>query len=199
VLAWQFRRAVVLRARSAFRHGGVAAPVLVARTSAIGGVYRVVSDIGEAGAVTAESLWREHAGELLRFATVLVGPADAGDVVAETLLRADPALSSGRVLNPRAYLVRSVVNHALSLRRSRRRRWTRDLAAVRTATVDATESDIDVRRAVAALRVIERAVVYLAYWEDLTERDIAEQLQLAPSTVHRHLVNARARLRKALR
>lgn len=186
-------------ARSACRLLAGFSVELVARRSAVGGVFMVMSDIGEAGAVTAESLWREHAGELLRFATVLVGPADAGDIVAETLLRADPAISSGRVLNPRAYLIRSVFNRALSLRRSRRRRWARDLAAVGATTIDPIESDLDVRRAVAALRVIERAVVYLAYWDDLTERDIAEQLQLAPGTVHRHLVNARARLRKALR
>ncbi|WP_162941994.1 RNA polymerase sigma factor [Desertimonas flava] len=54
------------------------------------------------------------------------------------------------------------------------------------------------QRAVAELSVAQRAVVYLAYWSDLSERDIAAELGVSLGTVHRQLVRARIHLRKAL-
>jgi sigma-70-like protein len=59
--------------------------------------------------------------------------------------------------------------------------------------------DVDLWRAVAALSVEQRSVVFLAYCHDLTEAEIADTLDVARSTVHRTLVRARAKLRKALR
>jgi len=56
-----------------------------------------------------------------------------------------------------------------------------------------------VRRAVAELSLSQRSVVYFAYWEDRTEREIADTLGLSLGTVHRHLTRARTHLRKALR
>lgn len=143
-------------------------------------------------------LWRTHADELLRFATVLVGPHDAPDIVTDSFLRSSAALVSGHVDNPRAYLFRAVSNRTHDLRRSRERRWARDLAAIGPASTAAHDTFIDVRRAVADLSVQQRAVVYFAYWEDLTERDIADVLQISPGTVRRHLTRARHHLRKAL-
>ena len=147
---------------------------------------------------TAEDMWRAHAAELLRFATVLVGPHDAGDIVVEAVMRCERVIASGEVGAPRAYLFRAVANRAGDLRRGRRRRWTRDLAAIGPADVAAEDTFIDVRRAVARLTLAQRAVVYCAYWEDMTERDIAELLGLSPGTVHRHLDVARNRLREVL-
>lgn len=147
---------------------------------------------------TAE-LWRTHAAELVRFATVLVGPTDANDIVVEAFLRSSGRVLAGGVTNPRAYLFRAVANHAHDLQRSRERRWARDLAAIGPAAVDAPDTFVDVRRAVAGLSVRQRAVVYFAYWDDLPERAIAELLQVSPGTVRRHLVRARFNLRKALR
>jgi DNA-directed RNA polymerase specialized sigma24 family protein len=37
------------------------------------------------------------------------------------------------------------------------------------------------RRAVSLLSLAQRAVIYFAYWEDLSERDIATLLQVAPA------------------
>lgn len=147
---------------------------------------------------TAE-LWRTHAAELVRFATVLVGPSEANDIVVEAFLRSSDRVLAGSVANPRAYLFRAVANHANDLRRSRERRWARDLAAIGPAAVDTPDTYVDVRRAVAALSVQQRAVVYFAYWDDLPERAIADLLQVSPGTVRRHLVRARLNLRKALR
>jgi RNA polymerase sigma-70 factor (ECF subfamily) len=145
-----------------------------------------------------EVLWRMHADELLRFATVLVGPSDAPDIVTDAFLRSEKALVSGRVDNARAYLFRAVANHAHDLRRSRERRWARDLAAIGPASSSAPDSHVDVRRAVSGLSVQQRAVVYFAYWEDLAERDIADVMEISPGSVRRHLTRARHHLRKAL-
>ena len=145
-----------------------------------------------------EDLWRQHADELLRFATVLVGPTDAYDVVADVMLRAAPHVSSPAVVNKRAYLFRAVANRVTDQRRSQLRRWRRDLAAVGPASTAQPDDFADVRRAVATLSPMQRAVVYFTYWEDLPERAIAEMLQLSPGTVHHALDRARAILRKAL-
>ncbi len=151
----------------------------------------------DTGCVT-DRLWREHAGRLLQYATFLVGPTDANDVVVEAFLRAAPKIVGGDVASPSAYLFRAVTNQVTSVRRSRERRWRRDLQAIRPVHADVVDDFGDVRRAVADLSVAQRTVVFLAYWEDRTERDIASLLDLAPSTVREHLIRARAHLRKAL-
>jgi RNA polymerase sigma factor (sigma-70 family) len=147
---------------------------------------------------TIEQLWVRYADELLQFATVLVGPSDASDVVADSFISAAPSAVKAVVRDPRAYLFRAVTNRAHDLRRSRQRRWSRDLSAVRPDTEDGPDSLIDVRRAVADLSVRQRAVVYLIYWHDVPERVAAELMGLSVGTVHRHLVRAQSHLRKAL-
>src|SRR3954447_1455939 len=106
-----------------------------------------MSEIDNSPPITADTLWRLHAAELLRFATMLVGPADAGDIVADAMLRSERFILAGAVDQPRAYLFRSVTNQARDLRRARARRWARDLAAVGPAQADAPDTFVDVRRA----------------------------------------------------
>lgn len=157
-----------------------------------------MTDTAQDSACVQDTLWREHAGRLVRFATFLVGPSDANDVVVEAFLRAMPQVLAGEVKNPDAYLFRAVTNHANDLRRTRSRRWRRDLHAIRPAHATVTDDFSHVRSAVAELSVAQRTVVYLVYWEDRTERDIASLLDVAPSTVRQHLIRARTHLRKAL-
>ena len=157
-----------------------------------------MSGIDDAPTTATELLWRQHADELLRFATVLVGPSDASDIVTDAFLRCAPGLVAPAVDNQRAYLYRAVSNRAHDLRRTRRRRWSRDLAAILPATTGGPDPLVDVRRAVSALSIAQRAVVYLIYWEDRTEAAAAEILQVSPGTVRRHLTRARTHLRKAL-
>jgi RNA polymerase sigma-70 factor (ECF subfamily) len=146
----------------------------------------------------SDALWREYGADLLRFATVLVGPADAHDVTVEAFLRAAASISENAVVNERAFLMRSVSNQAHDLRRSRERRWQRDLAAVGPASAAAPDPLVDVRLAVSSLSLAQRTVIYFVYWEDLTERDIASLLDVSPGTVRRHLVRARVHLRRSL-
>ncbi|MFT3851604.1 MAG: RNA polymerase sigma factor [Ilumatobacteraceae bacterium] len=152
--------------------------------------------MGDSAGVTELELWETHAAELVRYATLLVGPADASDVVSVAFgkLRA----TAQQVLHPRRFLLRVVTNVALDQLRSAKRRQRRDLLAALPPLVAEHESHVDIRRAVADLEVDERAVVYFTYWEDLDPVAIAELLGVNPGTVRRRLVRARTRLRKVL-
>jgi RNA polymerase sigma-70 factor (ECF subfamily) len=146
-----------------------------------------------------DELWRTYSTDLLRFATVLVGPNEAQDITVEAFLGAASSASSDAVVNPRSYLMRAVANRAADLRRSGHRRWRRDLAAVSPSAAGGHESYAEVRAAVSSLSLAQRTVIYFVYWEDRTESDIAAILQISPGTVRRHLVRARDHLRKALK
>ncbi len=146
-----------------------------------------------------DTLWNFFGDELLRFATVLVGPTDAHDVTIDAFVRAASSSQHADVVNQRAYLFRSVANEASNWRRSRQRRSARELRQLGPGTTNGPDSMMDVRRAVADLSVRQRAVVYLIYWEDLTPSDVATMLQMAPSSVNQHLHRAKSHLRKALK
>lgn len=161
-------------------------------------MYSVPTEDPEPSAPTEEQLWRTHSRDLMRFAAVLVGPPDAHDVVVEAFLRATKVISAGGVSNPRAYLMRAVTRTACSQGRARRRRWQRDLHGLVPDSAPGGQPDLDVQRAVSGLSIGQRAVVYLAYWEDQSERAIAETLGVSLGTVRRHLVRSRSHLRKAL-
>lgn len=153
----------------------------------------------EAIALDFEQLWELHADELTRFATLLVGPDDAPDAVAEAFIRFErfaPQVAS----SPRSYLFRTVRNTSIDfVRSSRRRRQYEERRPPREDDPQAMpEPDARVMRAVAGLSVQQRSVVYFAYWEDRSEQQIAEILGVSAGTVRRHLGRARDRLRKEL-
>ena len=64
--------------------------------------------------------------------------------------------------------------------------------------VELPEYRPEVLAAVRRLSVRQRAVVVLAYWEQLTAGEIAGQLGISEGSVHRHLARARSKLRGAL-
>ncbi|MEY4176236.1 MAG: hypothetical protein RI900_3401, partial [Actinomycetota bacterium] len=117
-------------------------------------------------------VYRRYATELTRYATALVGPADAPDVVIDGVMGAFRSASWPTVANQRAYLYRAVLNRALGERRSAGRRRAREvLAAGREAKPEAGSS-IDAQRALGGLTAQQRAVVYLTYWDDLTPAQV---------------------------
>ena len=134
--------------------------------------------------------------ELVRYATLLVGPADASDIVSIAFMRAGDHLEA--VQHVRAYMFRAVSTVAFDQRRSARRRQARDLAALLPGVVAMSSEDPDLRAAIARLSVQQRAVVFFTYWHDHSAEQISELLGIAPPTVRRHLARARDHLRKAL-
>lgn len=143
--------------------------------------------------------WRIHAPALLRFATALVGPHDAEDISANAFLRTTARPGWHEIDQLDRYLIRAVRNEAHNLYRTRQRRWERDLNAVRPTAMTDTASDVDLWQAVAQLTIQQRSIVYLTYWLDLTEAEIAQTLDVTRSSVHRTLIRARIALGKALR
>lgn len=143
-------------------------------------------------------IYREYGPGLVRFATGLVGPNDAADVVQTAVIRAFGSRSWGNVENPRAYLYRTVANVARSMYRTTMRRKAREM---RTAAANVTyqpEVRPEVLKAVGTLSPRQREVVYLTYWEDMDEASVAETLGIGRGSVRRHLGRGRDKLRSIL-
>ncbi|MDH3607583.1 MAG: RNA polymerase sigma factor [Acidimicrobiia bacterium] len=145
-----------------------------------------------------EDIYRKHSEELVRFATGLVGPFDAQDVVTDACLRAFQSRHWAGVSNRRAYLYRSVLNQARSHHRSTMRRRIREQSNAQPLTVTPSPIDIDVLRAIDQLSIQQRASVFLTYWEDLRPAEVAARLSISEGSVKRHLARARARLKELL-
>jgi DNA-directed RNA polymerase specialized sigma24 family protein len=144
----------------------------------------------------AVEAYEKHASDLVVYATALVGPSDAEDVVAEAMLGVFTKARWDRVREPRGYLFRCVLNQA---RMTERRRATgrRKEATLSVALVADGPATTDLGL-LAPLSVQERAVIYLTYWVDLTPAAVGDLLDLSEGAVKRYLARARAKLRKGL-
>lgn len=142
--------------------------------------------------------YREYASELTRYATGLVGPFDAADVVSDACLRAFASRRWPEVTNRRAYLYRTVFTVANDHHRSTLSRRLREMkSADREASID-QEIDFDVLAAVERLSLQQRAAVLLTYWADLPVEAVAETMGVSTGSVKRHLARARKRLKEWL-
>lgn len=156
-------------------------------------VHVIVADLAEC--------FDKHADALVRFAASQVGASDADDVVAAAVLG---VLQHGvaDVGDVRAYLYRAVANASRKHWRSMDRCRRRDLMLVERDDGAATEHGDDrlpiVLAALEALSVQQRAVIHLAYWEDLTPGVIATRLGVSEGTVRRQLARAREKLRSSI-
>lgn len=159
--------------------------------------------------------YAKWADELVGYATALVGPHGADDVVADafaSLLRRerDDAAAErpsrwSQLIEPKPYLFRTVFNAVAMQQRSGGRRSAREQrAAVASGAAnwspptDALVDDPAVRAAIDALSTQQRGAVYLTYWLDFTITDAAAALDCSAGAVKRHLSRARSTLREAL-
>jgi RNA polymerase sigma factor (sigma-70 family) len=143
-------------------------------------------------------LYEKYGDDLTRFATFLVGPSDASDVVVDAVLGAFGSRDWPIVREPRAYLYRAVLNRARMHARSERRRRSYEQRAARVEAEELTPADPDVLSAVARLSGRQRAVIYLTYWDDLSPKTIADLLGVSEGSVKRHLARGRETLRNHL-
>jgi len=167
---------------------------------------------GDAGAYG--ELVRRHQPAALRVATVVLGTSEgADDVVQQSMVRAwraMPRFDERRAFRP--WLLRIVANAARNDRRSRGR-FAR--LAVRAASqapngigaasaVDPEEAivaDVERRRVVEALnrlRAEDRVVIALRHFEQLSEREMVDVLDVPSGTVKSRLSRAMTRLRAEL-
>ena len=142
-----------------------------------------------------------EAQRLTRLATVLVGPADAHDLVVDTVHHVVNDRDWASITEPSAYLTRCLVNAANSIKRSDGRRTAREERAGQLTIVAAvdTTSRVDVQRALRRLTPQQRAIAYFVYWEDLTIPQVALRLAVSQGTVRKQLARAKDRLREVLR
>jgi len=146
-----------------------------------------------------EEVYGKYAGELIRFAALVVGPHEAADAVSSGVISALQSTGWATVRNPRAYLYRAVLNEArMMIRRdARRRKYEVRVAPVESAVTMPTPRP-EIATALARLSPKQRAVIHLTYWEDLDPRTVGELLGISDGTVRRHLARARTTLRKVL-
>lgn len=150
------------------------------------------------GVMDNEQVYRSYSAELIRYATGLVGPFDAADVVTDACLKAFESKGWHEVANPRAYLYRTVLSVASDHHRSTLSRRLREMKAARPASTPAQEIDVDVLEAVDRLSIQQRAAVILTYWADLPADAVAERMGISTGAVKRHLARARKRLKEWL-
>jgi RNA polymerase sigma-70 factor (sigma-E family) len=150
-----------------------------------------------------EDYVRARGDALRRFAYLLCGDRHLGeDLVQEVLVKAYRRWSKIEGDRPDAYLRTALVRTHIS--------WLRRLSnAERPATIsdqrpaggdfaDRQAERDDLWHRVAGLTRAQRAVLVLRYYEDLDDRQIAEILRCAPSTVRVHAMRGLARLRADL-
>jgi RNA polymerase sigma-70 factor (ECF subfamily) len=145
-------------------------------------------------------VYSRYATDLVRFATGLVGPTHAPDVVADAFLR----LMSSRVwteaADRRALLYRAVTFEARLWFRSEDRRRRRDTRVAPSNPYGETPSvEPEVWLALKHLSEQQRAVVFLTYWDDLDPAAIGSLLGVSEGTVRKQLARGREQLRKVLR
>lgn len=142
--------------------------------------------------------YERYAEELVRFATGLVGPDDAQDLVAEAFVRALRSKGWEQVGNHRSYLYRVVVNESRMRYRTTMRRRARERRAADPPVSHEVEIRPEILDAIGRLSPRQRAVIVLTYWEDLRPTAVAQRLGTSEGAVRKHLARARATLRKVL-
>ncbi len=140
-----------------------------------------------------ETIYTKNKDDLIRYATALVGPADAEDVLSAVVLRVLERRSLADLDDARSYLFRAVLNES----RGRLRKGTPKPLPDPPSWIP--ERDLEVIAALRRLPPRQRAAVYLVYWEDLTIDDTARAMGASPGTVKRYLHLARRKLKGVLR
>ena len=125
--------------------------------------------------------------------------AAAEDAASEALVRAG---LRWRRIGERAgpWVVRVATNLAIdqTRRRAREHRADRSGPAAAAGGVESVPAHVDLHRALRALPRRQRQVVALRYFGDLSEREIAAELGMAPGSVKSHASRGLAALRARL-
>lgn len=148
--------------------------------------------------VSSGDLYERHARALVAFASSLVGPTDAPDVVHDATVALIASGSLAEATNPKALMYRAVFAKAKSMQRSMFKRRDRERRFAASVVYHDPEVLPEVAAAVVRLSDQQRACIFLTYWEDMTPVAIGELLGIAEGTVKHHLSVGREKLRRVL-
>jgi RNA polymerase sigma-70 factor (sigma-E family) len=155
---------------------------------------------------TIEELFRTEWGQLVGLARLLLDePCDAEEVVQEAFTRLLAARAGLRDPDKAPVWLRSTVMNLARARLRRRAVALRHRSAPDPPASPADDevlADDDRRRVVAVLRRLplrQRQCLALRHWSGLTEREIAETLDISTGTVKQHVHRGMAVLADALR
>lgn len=142
-----------------------------------------------------EAIYRQHKYDLIRYATILVGPSDAEDVLSTVIAR---VYKSRRTLSdldaPRPYLMKAVFHESLD----RRKKKQKQELPLMDHAIDPVKSRPEVLDAVAALPIQQRAAIFLSYWVGMNSNEAAELMGCRPATVRRYVHLAKKKLEAVL-
>lgn len=148
--------------------------------------------------VTDREVYEEIAPDLMRYATALVGPDYAPDIVSTIVTRALQRSGGLSGLDsPKNYLMKAVLNEAVGMKRQRARRNTYPMASVPEMPLPEIEvGNIDAM--VMELPPQQRAAAYLVFFLEYSPTEAAELMGTRPGTVRRYLHLARRKLEESL-
>ena len=151
-----------------------------------------------------ERLYRKHAGDVYRYALVVLrNEADAEDVTQTTFLNAYKAFERGeRPRAPQNWLIAIAHNVCRQRFRQSQRRpnevvFEEELAEATVVEDDALSAE-DIRRALGHLAFNQRAALVMRELEGRSYQEIAEILELSVSAVETLIFRARRALREQL-
>lgn len=131
----------------------------------------------------------------MRYATALVGPDAAEDVVSTVVTRVLARSGGlGGLREPKQYLMRSILNE---VRTRHRERVRQSVVHADVAVATTYESDTDVVDVIEALPPQQRAAAFLVFYEGYTPSEAARLMGCRPGTVRHYLHLARSKLREA--
>lgn len=132
--------------------------------------------------MTDEEIYLKYRDELIRYATALVGPSDAEDVLSSVLTRLYRSKRSlVAIASPRPYLMKAVLHESLNLRRHRGDQPLWEIG------VEPTRSEPEVLQAVMSLPTRQRAATYLTYWCGMNSTEVGDLMGCRPATARRYL------------
>ncbi|WP_395245554.1 RNA polymerase sigma factor [Agromyces sp. MMS24-K17] len=94
--------------------------------------------------------------------------------------------------------LRNVVGNQYRGRQRHARRVENAQTASDIAAFDSRDEVLDMRAAVSRLEPVDRELIWMAYWEDLSREEIAQVLGCTPAALRVRLHRARKRLAEAL-
>lgn len=140
-----------------------------------------------------EVIYNTLRGELVRYASALVGPDGGPDLLSVVITRVLAKRRLSDLDDPRLYLLRAIGNEAKTHKRRYARRQLVQLVIPDTMPAVDLDTALDT---VMDLPVQQRAATYLVYWLEFTPSEAATVMGCRPGTVRRYLHLARHRLKE---